>query len=182
MKRLLLTAAAFLLASCNRKEETVADSGSPSAAREMSYVSAVIGGQPWRSDSLLVRYSETSDRLSIHTTDNEKKKDLVLNLAPFSKTKTGSYNSDKLQRNGISLLDADKADGVEFDFDNYLERESPDCIQITSIKDLGNQRQVIEGTFKSEMLPSFNAAEGKPLQVQEGKFRVIFDVVADSRP
>jgi hypothetical protein len=182
----LALAGLFILTSCDKG--TSAGGGGAKApggggsGGDAAFVSAVIDGQPWRSDDILVTHAETGDRFTIHTTDNAKKKDIVLDLAPFSKTKAGSYNSAKADRTGISLLDTDKDDGVEFDFDNYLEHETPNCIQVTSIKDLDGKKQLIEGAFQSEMVPSFNAAGKKTLQIKDGKFKVIYDPVANDRP
>ena len=178
----LALASLFILTSCDKTPSAGSGGTKSTGSGDAAFVSAVIDGQPWRSDDILVTHAQTGDRFTIHTTDNAKKKDILLDLAPFSKTKVGSYNSAKFERTGISLLDSDKKDGVEFDFDNYLERESPNCIQVTSIKDLDGKKQLVEGTFQSEMVPSFDAKGKKTIQIKDGKFKVIYDTVANARP
>ena len=142
-----------------------------------SFVSADIDGKPWKSDGdkVMVTYNTPLDILSVHTTDNEGKKDIVFDMTDFSKTKEGSYSSSNAIGRGISVLDTDKADNEDMDLSNYTNGDVANCIQVTTIKDLGNDNQLVEGTFASEMVHSYDGDSKPKVQLTNGKFSVVYN-------
>lgn len=142
-----------------------------------SFVSADIDGKPWRSDGdkVLATYNTPLDILSVHTTDNQGKKDIVFDMPDFSKTKVGNYSSKNASGKGISVLDTDKADNEDMDLSNYTTGDVPDCIKVTNIKELGDDNRLVEGTFASEMVHSYDGASKPKVQLANGKFSVIYN-------
>ena len=180
MKKIITLAlfAVILLSACNSSDKGSSSSSSTTPSTSSTpgkpFVAAKIDGQDWLSDgdNILITYSDIDDRLYIHTTDNAGKQDFLIGMEPFSKTQVGSYSSSKEKGFGISLLDTDNDNATQLAFDNFTQGSTADCVKITSIKDIDGKQQWIEGTFASNMTPSFDAA-GKKGKAVEGKFGVI---------
>ncbi len=156
------------------KEETSKEV-TPSATTQ--YVTAKINGANWKSvpEEILTSYDTYGDKLQIFTKDEKGKMNFLLTLAPFTKTQIGSYNSVKEGAGGygISLLDEDKADNVENDYDNFHQGIIANCLIIKSITEVKDGKMV-QGTFASPMNISNNyeASKDKGVTVSEGKFAV----------
>lgn len=178
----LLVTAIFLTTACNSNstEKTSATSTVAPSVNESSYpyVTAKINGNNWQSvkDEILTTYSEFDDKLQIFTKDDKGKMNFLITLAQFSKTGVGSYNSVKEGAGGfgISLLDDDKKDNVENDYDNFHQAAVPNCITVTSIKEVADGK-IVEGTFASPMNVSnnYDANKDKGVVVTDGKFAVL---------
>ncbi len=182
MKKILviLFAATTLFACNNTTNDKTTDTKSTNSETSpgKSFVSADIDGKPWRSDGDNVDVANNTilDLITIHTTDNEGKKNIVFDLPDFSKTKVGSYSSHNASGRGISILDTDKADGEDMELYNYPpEGDVADCIKVTTIKELGDDNRLVEGTFASEMVHSLDGASKPKVQLTNGKFSVIYN-------
>ena len=181
IKILIILFAATTLFACNSNTGSDKTTDSKTTISETttgkSYVSADFDGKPWKSDgdNVMVTYNTPLDILSVHTTDNEGKKNIVFDMPDFSKTKAGSYSSNNASGKGISVLDTDKADTEDMDLSNYTNGDVANCIQVTTIKDLGNDNQLVEGTFSSEMTHSYDGASKPKVQLTNGKFSVVYN-------
>jgi hypothetical protein len=142
------------------------------------FVTAKINGNNWQSvkDEILATYSEFDDKLQLFTKDDKGKMNFLLTLVPFSKTGVGSYNSIKegVGGYGISLLDEDKNDTIENDYDNFRQGAVPNCITVIAIKET-TEGKIVEGTFASPMNVSnnYDANKDKGVVVTDGKFTVL---------
>ena len=177
---IILFAATTLFACNNATSDKTKDSKTTNSetAPGKSYVSADFDGKPWKSDgdNVMVTYNTPLDILSVHTTDNEGEKNIVFDLVDFSKTKVGSYSSSNTIGRGISVLDTDKADNEDMELTNYANGgDVLNCIKVTTIKDLGNDNQLVEGTFSSEMTHSYDGASKPKVQLTNGKFSVVYN-------
>ncbi len=159
--------------STNTKEQAKEETSTATT----QYVTAKINGANWKSTSeeILTSYDTYGDKLQIFTKDEKGKMNFLLTLAPFTKTQIGSYNSVKEGAGGygISLLDEDKADNVENDYDNFHQGIIANCLIIKSITEV-KEGKMVEGTFASPMNVSNNyeASKDKGVVVSEGKFAV----------
>ena len=149
------------------------------ATANSDYITATINGTKWQSitNEILATYQDLDDKLQIFTKDDKGKMNFLITIAPFNKTGIGDYSSVKEGAGGfgISLLDDDRKDNVENDYDNYHQGAVANCIKITSIKNIKEGR-VIKGTFASPMNVSNNYVAArdmvKAIQVTDGKFSV----------
>ncbi len=141
------------------------------------YVTAKINGNTWQSskDEILATYNDFDDKLNIYTKDVNGKMNFLLMLSSFSKTGVGNYNSVKEGAGGfgINLLDDDKKDNVENDYDNFHQGAVANCITVTAIKEVASGKIVV-GTFSSPMNVSYNYNDNKDkgVVVTDGKFAV----------
>lgn len=181
MKKIIYAVALLSLIACNVNNENKAEtktSISTPTIDSKPFVTAMINGNAWQSvkDEILATYSEFDDKLQIFTKDDKGKMNFLLTLAPFSKTGVGSYNSVKEAASGygISLIDEDKNDTVENDYDNFRQSAIPNCITVTSIKETA-EGKIVEGSFASPMNVSNNyeANKDKGIAVTNGKFVVL---------
>ena len=177
---LLLMAATLLLTACNNNTTTAkepAKTESTAAAANYPYVTAKVNGVQWQSvpAEIMTTYDDYGDKLQIFTKDEKGKMNFLLILAPFSKTGVGVYSSVKEGAGGygISLLDDDKKDNVENDYDNFHQGATANCITITSVKEVDGGK-LAEGFFASPMNVSNNYPDNKDkgVAVTEGKFAV----------
>jgi hypothetical protein len=149
-----------------------------STASNYPYVIAKINGNNWQSDKdeILATYNDFEDKLNIYTKDANGKMNFLITLASFSKTGVGSYNSVREGAGGfgISLLDDDKKDNVENDYDNFHQAAVLNCITVSSIKEVA-EGKIVEGTFTSPMNVSnnYDANKDKGVVVTDGKFAVL---------
>ena len=177
----LLVCTIMLILSCGSKskENTTTNSIKTSTADERNYpyVTAKVNGYNWQSvkDEILASYSEFDDKLQIFTKDATGKMNFLITMAAFSKTGVASYNSVREGAGGfgISLLDDDKNDNVENDYDNFHQGAVASCIAITSIKETTDGK-IVTGTFASPMNVSnnYDANKDKGVVVTDGKFSV----------
>ncbi|MEO6583736.1 MAG: hypothetical protein ABIO05_05395 [Ferruginibacter sp.] len=170
---------ATTLLACNNTSDKTTDTKTIISATSpgKSFVSADIDGKPWKSDGDNVKVVNNTilDILSVHTTDNAGKKDIVFDLPDFSKTKIGSYSTNSAAGKGISVLDTDKADNDDMDLNNYQDKDVADWIKVTNIKDMGDDNRLVEGTFASEMIHSYDGASKPKVQLTNGKFSVVYN-------
>ncbi|GAB2831540.1 hypothetical protein [Ferruginibacter profundus] len=178
---LLLLTGTLLFTACNNntpasKELTKTENSS--AAVNYPYVTAKINGVQWQSvpGEILATYDTYGDKLQIFTKDEKGKMNFLLTLAPFTKTNAGAYSSVKEGAGGygISLLDDDKNDSMENDYDNFHQGAVANCITITSIKDVADGK-IVEGIFASPMNVSNNyeANKDKGVVVTDGRFAIL---------
>jgi hypothetical protein len=181
MKKIIYAVALLSLIACNANNENKAETKttiSTHAIDSKPFVTAMINGKAWQSipEEILATYSEFDDKLQVFTKDNQGKMNFLLTLAPFSKTGVGSYNSVKEAASGygISLIDEDKNDTVENDYDNFRQSAIPNCLTVASIKETA-EGKIVEGTFASPMNVSnnYDANKDKGVVVTEGKFAVL---------
>jgi hypothetical protein len=167
---------AIVVLSCNNT--TATQSNNNNNGSKTPYVTASINGKLWQSkpSEILAKHSEFDDKLQIFTQDATGKMNFLLTLENFGKTQVGTYSSVRTGAGGygISLLDEDKNDNEENDYDNFRQGATPNCITITAIKDVADGK-IVEGTFASTMQVSnnFNAAQSKNITVSNGKFLVL---------
>jgi len=178
---LFLMAGILLLTACNNNTTTAkepAKAESVAAAVNYPYVTAKVNGVQWQSvpAEILTTYDSYGDKLQIFTKDEKGKMNFLLTLAPFTKTNIGAYSSVKEGAGGygISLLDDDKKDDVENDYDNFHQGAVANCITITSVKEVADGK-IVEGTFASPMNVSnnYDANKDKGVVVTDGKFAVL---------
>ena len=181
MKKIIYAVALLSLIACNANNENKAETKtniSTPTIDSTPFVTAMINGKAWQSisEEILATYSEFDDKLQVFTKDEKGKMNFLLTLAPFSKTGVGSYNSIKEGAGGygISLIDEDKNDTVENDYDNFRQSAIPNCITVTSIKETA-EGKIVEGSFASPMNVSNNyeGNKDKGVVVTEGKFAVL---------
>ena len=180
MKKITYLLYVCLLATmaCNNNTNTT---NTPNKSTESNaaypFVTAKINGNNWQSvkDEILASYNDFDDKLNIYTKDANGKMNFLITLAAFSKTGVGSYNSVKEGAGGfgISLLDDDKKDNVENDYDNFHQGAVANCITIISIKETADGK-IVSGTFASPMNVSnnYDANKDKGVVVTDGKFAV----------
>ncbi len=175
---LLLLVSTSVLLACNNSNTTTAPATTVSNPVAGPYVTAKINGVPWQSipGEILASYDPYADKLQIFTKDDQGKMNFLLTLAAFSKTNAGTYGSvqEGAGGYGISLLDDDKNDAVENDYDNFHQGAVANCITVTSIKELADGKMV-EGVFASPMNVSNNyeANKSKGITVTDGRFSVL---------
>ena len=176
---LLLLVYTLVMAACNNAATTPQPvSTNTKAAADYPYVTAKVNGVQWQSvpDEILASYDSYGDKLQIFTKDDKGKMNFLITLAPFNKISTGAYSSEKEGAGGygISLLDDDKSDNVENDYDNFHQGAVANCITVTSINEVADGK-VVTGIFASPMNVSNNyeANKDKGVVVTEGKFAVL---------
>jgi hypothetical protein len=175
---LLLLAGTLLLTACNTTTTKEPVKTETTAASNYPYVTAKINGVQWQSvpDEILASYNDYEDKLQIFTKDDKGKMNFLLTLASFSKTNVGTFSSVKEGAGGygISLLDDNKNDNIENDYDNFHQGAVANCITVTSIKEVADGR-VVEGFFASPMNVSnnYDANKDKGVVVTDGKFAVL---------
>ncbi len=176
----LLYVCLLVTASCNNNTTDSPKKSSETTATTVSdypYVTAKINGNAWQSvkDEILATYNDFEDKLNIYTKDKNGKMNFLITLASFNKTGVGTYNSVREGAGGfgISLLDDDKKDNVENDYDNFHQGAVANCISITSIKEADGGK-IVEGVFASPMNVSnnYDSNKDKGVVVTDGKFAV----------
>ncbi len=180
MKGILLVISVVLLLSCNNASDSKTSTTDAPASTEpgKQSVTALIDGKEWKSvpEEVLASYSEFDDKLQIFTKDASGKTNFLITIMPFNKVGVGSYNSvrEGTAGFGISLLDDNTSDSEEWDYDNFRQAATPNCIAITSINETSEGR-MITGTFASPMDVSnnYDAKNSKGIVVADGKFNVI---------
>ncbi len=180
MKQVFLAISVVLMFSCNNGSDSKTPTTKAPAAVEVGTqsVTATIDGKEWKSipDEVLASYSEFDDKLQIFTKDAAGKGNLLLSIMPFSKTGIGSYSSvrEGTAGFGISILDDNTSDNEEWDFDNFRQAVTPNCITVTAINETSDGR-MITGTFNSRMNVSnnYDANKSKSIDVTDGKFSVL---------
>jgi len=177
---LILFAATTLFACNNTTGDKTTDSKTPNSetAPGKSFVSADIDGKPWKSDgdNVSVTYNTPLDNLIVYATDNNGKAKMIFDMTDFSKTKVGSYSSSNETGKGISMSDMDKADRLDMDIDNFSDGKGvANCTVVTNIKELDNGNRLVEGTFASEMVHSYDGASKPKVQLTNGKFSVVYN-------
>ncbi|MEO5942446.1 MAG: hypothetical protein ABIP30_10060 [Ferruginibacter sp.] len=174
MKQILVSFALLFFIACNNSQT---DKAVNTKTSDDQFVTAVIAGKNWKSipNEILATYSEIDDKLQIFTKDADAKTNVLLSLAPFSKTGVGNYNSVKEGAGGygISLLDDNTADNETWDYDNFHQGAVPNCITITDIKETP-EGKMIKGTYKAQLNESnnYDAAKSKPITI-DGAFAVM---------
>jgi hypothetical protein len=181
MKKIMYAVCLLSLIACNTNKENKAENKTTNLAPTADgkpFVTAIINGKAWQSipEEILATYNDFDDKLNIYTKDSNGKMNFLLTLASFSKTGVSSYNSVREGAGGygISLLDDDKNDNVENDYDNYHQAAVPNCITVTSIKETA-EGKIVEGTFASPMnaTNNYDANKDKGVVVTDGKFAVL---------
>ncbi len=172
---LLLSVIVCTIACNNKKPNNSADA---IGNTKYPFVTATVNGNDWVSvpSEILAKHSEFDDKLQIFTKDQKGKMNFLITLPQFSKTQVGNYSSVKENASGygISLLDDDKQDNEEIDYDNFRQGAIPNCITVTSIKDVADGK-IVTGTFATTMNISnnYDAATSKPISVTNGNFSVL---------
>jgi hypothetical protein len=161
------------------KEQAKEETKEEGSSAITQYVVAKINGVVWKSipSEILAKYDSYNDKLNIFTQDEKGIMNFLLTLAPFSKTQIGAYSSlrEGAGGYGISLLDENRKDDIENDYDNFHQGAVANCLMITSIKEVKGGKMV-EGTFASPMNVSNNYdASKKGVIVSEGKFAVFVE-------
>ena len=181
MKKILFAISAIALFSCNNSSDSkTIPNENTSAIVEPSqqYVTAMIDGKAWKSEpeEVLASYSEFDDKLQIFTKDASGKANFLISILPFSKVGIGSYSSvrEGVGGFGISLLDDNSSDSEEWDYDNFRQAATTNCIAVTSINETSEGKMLI-GTFASPMNVSnnYDANKSKSIVITEGKFAVL---------
>lgn len=177
---LLLLVCILLMAGCNNAATTSEPikTATQAAAPDYPYVTAKINGVQWQSmpDEILASYNSYEDKLQIFTKDDKGKMNFLITLASFSKTNIGAYSSVKEGAGGygISLLDEDKKDNEENDYDNFRQGAVANCITISSITEIA-EGKIVSGIFASPMNVSndYEANKDKGVVVTDGRFAVL---------
>ena len=163
MKKILwfLLIAFGTLIGCTNSSSPSADKQSniSNADNSAAFVTAKINGVAWQSipTEILATYNDFDDKVNIYTMDEKGKMHFLITLATFSKIGVGSYSSVKEGAGGfgISLLDEDKKDNIENDYDNFHQGAVPNCITVTAITETPKGK-IVQGTFASPMNVSNN--------------------------
>jgi hypothetical protein len=188
MKKLIVLSFVVVGMACNEtKSDVTLSDGSKTKAAPLEntsstkvYVSAKINGVAWESvpSEILAKYYEIDDKLNIYTVDTKNEMNFLLTCSPYSKTQVGSYNSVKEGAGGygITLNDNNTKDDIPKDYDNYHQGATPNCLTITTIKEVKSGK-LIAGTFASPMNVSnnYDANKNKGIVVTEGKFQVLLE-------
>ena len=177
---LLLLVSTLLLAACNNAATTSEPikTATQAAVADYPYVTAKINGVQWQSmpDEILASYNSYEDKLQIFTKDDKGKMNFLLTLAAFSKTNMGAYSSVKEGAGGygISLLDENKNDNEENDYDNFHQGAVANCITVTAVQEVADGK-IVTGIFASPMNVSNNyeANKDKGVAVTDGRFAVL---------
>ncbi|MEI9957668.1 MAG: hypothetical protein WDM90_15525 [Ferruginibacter sp.] len=180
---LILSATVLVLLACNSNTDTKSTATAPTKTEngtaDYPYVTAKVNGVAWQSvpGEIMTSYDQYGDKLQIFTKDEKGKMNFLLTLAPFTKTAVGTYSSIKEGAGGygISLLDEDKNDNVENDYDNFHQGAVANCLTITAIKEVADGK-IVTGVFASPMNVTNNyddSKKNKGVAVTEGKFAVL---------